>query len=202
MKGQYVVYERAARREESLSSLISQRRSYARSTSRRTGRRRQARGRRRGGRPYEYEFRPMLIVLMLMVYRQEGLSRDGVSPEEQPAPPQGTRPREGSVQILDTLGRLEDRHSTPSPRSTTRSWPVQKNLGRPRKKHVAIDSSGLGIRRRSAWYSIRTHSSPSKKRDFRKLHLASECHGQGQADLLLDAHVGCQARLSRGSGRS
>jgi hypothetical protein len=40
---------------------------------------------------------------------------------------------------------------------------------------VAIDSSGLGIRRRSAWYSIRTHSSPSKRRDFRKLHLASEC---------------------------
>jgi hypothetical protein len=40
---------------------------------------------------------------------------------------------------------------------------------------VAIDSSGLGIRRKSSWYSIRTHSSPSKKRDFRKLHLASEC---------------------------
>jgi hypothetical protein len=31
------------------------------------------------------------------------------------------------------------------------------------------------MRRRSAWYAIRTHSSPSKKRDFRKLHLASEC---------------------------
>ena len=43
---------------------------------------------------------------------------------------------------------------------------------------MAIDSSGLGIRRRSSWYSIRTHSSPSKKRDFRKLHLASECHGK------------------------
>jgi len=43
---------------------------------------------------------------------------------------------------------------------------------------VAIDSSGLGIRRRSRWYSIRIHSSPSKKRDFRKLHLASECRGK------------------------
>jgi len=43
---------------------------------------------------------------------------------------------------------------------------------------VAIDSSGLGIRRRSRWYSIRTHSTPSKKRDFRKLHLASECRGK------------------------
>jgi hypothetical protein len=54
----------------------------------------------------------------------------------------------------------------------------KKNLGRPRKKNVTIDASGLGIRRRSSWYSIRTHSSPSKKRDFRKLHLASECHAK------------------------
>ena len=43
---------------------------------------------------------------------------------------------------------------------------------------MAVDSSGLGIRRRSSWYSIRTHSSPSKKRDFRKLHLASECRAK------------------------
>lgn len=43
---------------------------------------------------------------------------------------------------------------------------------------MAIDSSGLGIRRRSSWYSIRTHSSPCKKRDFRKLHLASECRAK------------------------
>ncbi|MDA4131626.1 MAG: transposase [Thaumarchaeota archaeon] len=34
------------------------------------------------------------------------------------------------------------------------------------------------MRRRSRWYSIRTHSTPSKKRDFRKLHLASECRGK------------------------
>lgn len=44
-----------------------------------------------------------------------------------------------------------------------------------RKKNVAIDSSGLGISRKSLWYTIRTHSNPSKRRDFRKLHLASEC---------------------------
>jgi hypothetical protein len=49
------------------------------------------------------------------------------------------------------------------------------------KKNVTVDSSGLGIRRRrkrAFWYSIRTHSNPSKKekRDFRKLHLARECN--------------------------
>lgn len=43
---------------------------------------------------------------------------------------------------------------------------------------MAIDSSGLGIRRKSLWYSIRTHSEPSKRRDFRKLHLASECRSK------------------------
>lgn len=40
---------------------------------------------------------------------------------------------------------------------------------------MAFDSSGLGIRRRSLWYTIRTHTNPSKRRDFRKLHLACEC---------------------------
>lgn len=48
---------------------------------------------------------------------------------------------------------------------------------RPRKKHLTIDSSGLGIRR-CVLYKIRMHSNPSEKRDFRKLHLVSECRGK------------------------
>jgi transposase len=49
---------------------------------------------------------------------------------------------------------------------------VQKNV---EEKNVSVDSSGLGIRRKSSWYTIRTHQRPSKKRSFRKLHLACEC---------------------------
>jgi hypothetical protein len=40
---------------------------------------------------------------------------------------------------------------------------------------VSVDSSGLRINRKSRWYSMRIHSNTVKKRDFRKLHLASEC---------------------------
>src|SRR6476660_3961481 len=48
--------------------------------------------------------------------------------------------------------------------------------GRRAKKHISVDSSGLRINRKSSrWYSMRTHSNIVKKRDFRKLHLASEC---------------------------
>ena len=39
---------------------------------------------------------------------------------------------------------------------------------------MSVDSSGLRINRKSRWYSIRIHSNIVKKRDFRKLHLASE----------------------------
>jgi hypothetical protein len=70
MKGQCVVYERAARGEErffldiaeEVASEIEEPQSWKK------------RGRSRahqGGRPYEYEFRPMLIVLMLMVYHRK-----------------------------------------------------------------------------------------------------------------------------------
>ena len=40
---------------------------------------------------------------------------------------------------------------------------------------MSVDSSGLRINRKSRWYSMRIHSNTVKKRDFRKLHLASEC---------------------------
>ena len=66
MKGQYVVYERASREEESLflniagevTSEIEEPANWKKAKDPR---------KRGGGRPYEYGFRPMLLVLMLMV---------------------------------------------------------------------------------------------------------------------------------------
>jgi hypothetical protein len=66
VKGQYVVYERASRNEESLFldiagevvNKIEEPANWKKSKDPR---------KRGGGRPYEYEFRPMLLVLMLMV---------------------------------------------------------------------------------------------------------------------------------------
>lgn len=46
--------------------------------------------------------------------------------------------------------------------------------GRPPKKHVAVDSSGLEERRRSAYYLFRLRRRVRRK-EFRKLHVASEC---------------------------
>lgn len=50
---------------------------------------------------------------------------------------------------------------------------IQKK-GRPSKKWVGVDSSGLEERRRSSYYLWRLKKRV-RKRDFRKLHLASEC---------------------------
>jgi hypothetical protein len=66
VKGQYVVYERASKEEESLFldiagevvSEIEEPAGWKKSKDPR---------KRGGGRPYEYGFRPMLLVLMLMV---------------------------------------------------------------------------------------------------------------------------------------
>ena len=66
MKGQYVVYERATRNEESLfldiaGDVVTEVEEPS------NWKRAKDPGKRGGGRPYEYEFRPMLLVLMLMV---------------------------------------------------------------------------------------------------------------------------------------
>jgi hypothetical protein len=45
--------------------------------------------------------------------------------------------------------------------------------GRPPKRHVAVDSSGLEERRRSDYYVFRIQKAV-RRREFRKLHLASE----------------------------
>lgn len=66
MKGQYVVYERASKEEESLfldiaGEVVSEVKEPAGWKKAKDPRKRG------GGRPYEYGFRPMLLVLMLMV---------------------------------------------------------------------------------------------------------------------------------------
>ena len=66
MKGQYVVYERASREEERLfidiaSEVVAEVEEPAGWKNPKDPRKRG------GGRPYEYAFRPMLLVLMLMV---------------------------------------------------------------------------------------------------------------------------------------
>jgi len=48
-----------------------------------------------------------------------------------------------------------------------------KKRGRPRKRNVAIDSSGLETGRKSLCYIIRTHSNLLKRRDLRKLRITS-----------------------------
>jgi hypothetical protein len=66
MKGQYVVYEKAAREEERLfidiaSEVVAEIEEPAGWKKTKDPKKRG------GGRPYEYGFRPMLLVLMLMV---------------------------------------------------------------------------------------------------------------------------------------
>jgi len=67
VKGQYVVYERASRNEESLfldiaGEVVAEIKEPANWKKAKDSRKRGG-----GGRPYEYGFRPMLLVLMLMV---------------------------------------------------------------------------------------------------------------------------------------
>jgi hypothetical protein len=66
VKGQYVVYERASRNEESLfldiaGEVVEEIEEPA------CWKKQKDASKRGGGRPYEFEFRPMLLVLMLMV---------------------------------------------------------------------------------------------------------------------------------------
>jgi hypothetical protein len=66
VKGQYVVYERATRREDGLfldiaEEVVSEAEEPA------SWKKAKEPGKRGGGRPWEYGFRPMLIILMLMV---------------------------------------------------------------------------------------------------------------------------------------
>jgi hypothetical protein len=74
MKGQYVVYERATRGEERFfldiaKEVVSEIEEEPKSWKKRA--RDQRRKHHPGGRPYEYEFRPMLLVLMLMVHHRK-----------------------------------------------------------------------------------------------------------------------------------
>lgn len=66
VKGQYVVYERASREEESLFLDIAGE-MVAEVEEPASWRKAKDPRKRGGGRPYEYGFRPMLLVLMLMV---------------------------------------------------------------------------------------------------------------------------------------
>jgi hypothetical protein len=66
VKGQYVVYERASRNEESLFLDIAGE-VVAKVKEPADWKKVKDPGRRGGGRPYEFDFRPMLLVLMLMV---------------------------------------------------------------------------------------------------------------------------------------
>jgi hypothetical protein len=69
MKGQYVVYERAAREEERFFLDIAE--DVVNEIDEPKSWKKKGRSRAHPGRPYEYEFRPMLIVLMLMVYHRK-----------------------------------------------------------------------------------------------------------------------------------
>lgn len=66
VKGQYVAYERASRNEESLFLDIA-REVVAEIKEPANWKKTKDPRKRGGGRPYEYGFRPMLLVLMLMV---------------------------------------------------------------------------------------------------------------------------------------
>ena len=66
VKGQYVVYERASREEESLFLDIAKK-VVAEIKEPSNWKKPKDPKKRGGGRPYEYAFRPMLLVLMLMV---------------------------------------------------------------------------------------------------------------------------------------
>jgi hypothetical protein len=70
MKGQYVVYERATRGEERFFLDIAK--EVVQEIEEPEGwKKRKDASKRGGGRPYEYEFKPMLLVLMLMVYHRK-----------------------------------------------------------------------------------------------------------------------------------
>jgi len=157
VKGQYVVCERASREEEGLFldiacevvAEVEEPASWKKAKDPR---------RRGGGRPYEYGFRPMLLVLMLMVRDMRDCCEMESHLRNNPAllrelglekaPSKSSIHSAASKIGLDTLAEVNEE--------------IQENLGRPRKKHVGIDSSGLGIRRKSSWYSIRTH--PRRRR--------------------------------------
>ena len=120
----------------------------------------------------------MLIVLMLMVYHRKEYREMEAHLKSNPALLQelGLKKAPSKSSIHSAASRIRiDILAEVNDAIVTRFKKILEELA---KKHVAIDSSGLGIRRRSAWYSIRTHSSPSKRRDFRKLHLASECRAK------------------------
>ena len=157
VKGQYVVYERASRNEESLfldiaGEVVEEIEEPADWKKPKDPRKRG------GGRPYEFEFRPMLLVLMLMVRDRKDYREMESHLRNNPNLVNAIGAQEGSIQIVDPFGRIEDRPRHAGRGQSRDRGEVQKNLGRPRKKHVAIDSSGLGIRRKSSWYSIRTHA--------------------------------------------
>ncbi len=71
MKGQYVVYERATRGEDRFFLDIAE--EVAGEMDEPDGWKKKERDptKHAGGRPYEFEFRPMLVVLMLMVYHRK-----------------------------------------------------------------------------------------------------------------------------------
>jgi hypothetical protein len=71
MRGQYVVYERAARGEERFFLDIVEEVVSEIDEPKDWKKKKVGSGKHPGGRPYEYEFRPMLIVLMLMVYHRK-----------------------------------------------------------------------------------------------------------------------------------
>jgi hypothetical protein len=66
VRGQYVVYERATKEEESLFLEIAAQ-VVAEIEEPANWKKVKDPGKRGGGRPYEYGFRPMLLILMLMV---------------------------------------------------------------------------------------------------------------------------------------
>ncbi len=70
MKGQYVVYERASRGEERFFLDIAKE-IVEEIHEPENWKKERDPSKHHGGRPYEYEFRPMLLVLMLMVYHRK-----------------------------------------------------------------------------------------------------------------------------------
>jgi hypothetical protein len=70
VKGQYVVYERACRGEERFFLDIAKE-VINEIDEPKSWKKREDSGKRGGGRRCDYEFRPMLLVLMLMVYHRK-----------------------------------------------------------------------------------------------------------------------------------
>ena len=71
MKGQYLVYERASKDEERL--FLDMAKEVVGEVDELKSWKRKKRDPRKhpGGRPYEYEFKPMLLILLLMVYHRK-----------------------------------------------------------------------------------------------------------------------------------